>query len=197
MAKRNKPMTALGSIAPTLSGSLMGRINQRTQGPMYHHTASVVAGPQMRTVVVHLTKGAFALIDAVDVPIVQPYRWHLTSAGYAARTEKGIGCVLMHRAILGASCGPQVDHRNGDRLDNRRSNIRPCTASENSANRAPFEGRKYKGVVGPDKHGGFRAEIADEYIGYFKTEIEAAVAYDVRAVERYGDFARLNFPQDN
>lgn len=149
----------------------------------------------MRTVVVALTKGAIALVDAADIPIVRPYLWYLTSRGYAARTARdGGGVILMHREILCAPSGAEVDHANLDTLDNRRSNLRLCTHAQNMANRGPIGGRRFKGVYMQRDTRGFRAEFAGEYLGVFDSEVEAALAYDRRALERYGAFARLNFP---
>lgn len=89
-----------------------------------------------------------------------------------------------------------VDHINGNKLDNRKSNLRICTDAENARNSSKKSGN-FKGVQWrSDKHK-FRARIMDNgkeiFIGYFTNEIEAAKAYDTKAKELFGEFARLNF----
>jgi hypothetical protein len=114
----------------------------------------------------------------------------------------------MHREIVGGD-SPHIDHINGDGLDNRDENLRPCTVSQNIANsRGDKIGKKwskYKGVVfrpevKGDKGGkqwkvriGFQNTVV--HIGSFSTEEEAARAYDRKAVELFGEFAHVNFPQ--
>jgi AP2 domain len=123
-------------------------------------------------------------------------RWRLHSSGYAVRGRS----TLLHREIL-ARCGVHpitVDHLNRDKLDNRRTNIRPATYSQNSANRAPRSKTGYKGVIS-DK-GSWRAEIKDGraiFLGMFDTAEDAARAYDEEARRRFGSFAGLNFPNEN
>ena len=122
--------------------------------------------------------------------------------------------IKMHRMILDAKPGEVVDHINGDPLDNRRENLRLCTLKENSRNATKqkmFAGApctsKYKGVSlctskpFKGKYGEYqywRAGIGHNgvfhYIGQFKTEKEAALAYDEEAIKRFGEFAKLNFP---
>ncbi len=97
----------------------------------------------------------------------------------------------------------EVDHANGDILDNRRSNLRAATRSENNSNRQKFSNgtpaSKYKGVQ--FTHGKWAASIQKDkerkWLGYFKHEDSAAKAYDIAAKELHGEFAVLNFPDDN
>jgi hypothetical protein len=80
--------------------------------------------------------GADALINAEDAEKVRDIRWRVHPQGYAVGSDTpDQRCALMHRVILGASVGALVDHRNGNRLDNRRSNIRLATPSQNGQNR--------------------------------------------------------------
>lgn len=103
----------------------------------------------------------------------------------------------LHREITNAPSDKVVDHINGDPSDNRRENLRVCTQAENLRNKKkPISGRKskYKGVK--PRLGKFEASIGKgesyRYIGTYETEIEAAVAYNVKAAELFGEFARLN-----
>lgn len=104
--------------------------------------------------------------------------------------------VLLHRLIVGALAGEVVDHINNDPLDNRRENLRACTQQENLFNRK-FSGykSKFKGVEHRTKNS-WRARLKrdgkDIVIGHFKTEIEAAIAYNKKAKEMFGEFAYLN-----
>jgi hypothetical protein len=140
-----------------------------------------------------------ALVDDEDYERVAARKWRLQNGPYASSTNRPH--VLMHRFILDAPPDRQVDHRNGDKLDNRRSNLRFCTQSENTANTMLSRQNKtgYKGVH-PDRPGRWKAAIgygpAWTHLGNYTTPEAAAHAYDNAARERYGEFARLNFPRD-
>ncbi|MCP4571462.1 MAG: endonuclease [bacterium] len=117
------------------------------------------------------------------------------------RRPKKYAC-SMHRLVMRAQPGTIVDHINGDRFDNRRVNLRFCTNAENLRNMAIRGGSsRYKGVHLCPTHRGkkkWRAQINRRgrrtFLGYFRTEAEAARCYDFAAVECFGEFARLNFP---
>lgn len=113
----------------------------------------------------------------------------------SSRTKSGHTTVYMHRQIMNAPDGAQVDHINGNSLDNRRENLRFATNSENRANAAKHSGRsQYKGVT--RDHDRWRARIVKDRrvtnIGTFSSEVEAALAYDARARVMFGPFARVN-----
>lgn len=107
--------------------------------------------------------------------------------------------IYLYRHILKADEGIVVDHINGNPLDNRKSNLRLCSQAENCYNSAKRSGAKskYKGVSIRDEAKPFRARLHKDgkeyHLGSFETEIEAAIAYDVKAKEMFGEFARLNF----
>lgn len=142
-----------------------------------------------------LTQGKKALVDDAD------YDW-LTALGswhfdrYAKRVTRKEGVVYMHRLIMGATEG-YIDHVNGDKLDNRRSNLRVCTQQQNIHN---SQGRKgssnYKGVSWDKTRGKWKACIGINYkriqIGRYPTELEAAIAYNQKALELHGEYAVLN-----
>lgn len=106
--------------------------------------------------------------------------------------------IKLHDIILGTSSSLRVDHANRDTLDNRFSNLRPgCTARENSANRKMKLGKSGYIGVWPDGKA-FSVFISGtkrrKYVGRFPTALEGAVARDIAALEAYGEFAVLNFP---
>lgn len=152
---------------------------------------------------VPLTRGLRATVDAGDLERVGQFKWFANGqrgGEYAARhvrTPSGQLTILMHRFIMDAPDGVEVDHVNGNRLDNRRSNLRLCSHRQNSCN---TKVRKHNalGLKGVRRSGkGFRAYIKNlgkqEQLGVFETAEAAAAAYDRRAQELYGRFARLNF----
>jgi hypothetical protein len=159
------------------------------------------------TATVILTKGQVAVIDAEDAKMISQNCWHAApSRGcfYAYRGEFSDNkSIAMHRQIMNASAGEFVDHANEDTLDNRKSNLRICTNSQNMANSSKnrSKGRfPYKGVS-LNRQGKYVARIRggrdrNIHLGVFVEMEDAARAYDRAAKERYGVFAVLNFPED-
>ena len=153
---------------------------------------------------------AVALVDDEDFDRVNAVgRWqvhapYVTSHGvpkaYAQRKvldgAGGRRTVRLHRFILDAPAGVDVDHINGDGLDNRRCNLRICTRRENIANRRKARGTasRYLGVYWHKGGRKWAAQCGSSHIGMFENEIDAAVAHDRVASARYGVFAALNFP---
>lgn len=107
--------------------------------------------------------------------------------------------IALSRFLLEAPKGLVVDHIDGNTLDNRKCNLRICTYAQNALNRRPHgQASKYRGVTWGPRQKKWRAAIQRDkkqiHLGYFKTEIEAALAFDERAKVLHGEFARLNFP---
>jgi len=159
-----------------------------------------------------LTQGKVAWVDQADYADIVQFKWHAEKPGrrdvfYASR---GVGhgrgnrrIEKMHRRILGLSPGDglQVDHINGDGIDNRRRNLRVCTHAENHANLPPYGGvSRFKGVSWYARHERWVASIHPRgdciHLGYFDNEESAAHAYDRAAAIHFGGFARLNFPKE-
>jgi hypothetical protein len=108
----------------------------------------------------------------------------------------------MHREIMQAPPGKVVDHINGNRLDNRKCNLRLCTRRQNLRNAAKRPGcqSQFKGVSFDRRHNRWFATIWFEgrsiSLGSFLDEVEGARAYDRAALELFGEYAWLNFPDD-
>jgi hypothetical protein len=151
---------------------------------------------------IQLTQGRYALIDEEDYDRLSLYWWRpFTTHGltYARRTA-GNTCLFMHRVITDAPAGAQVDHINGDTLDNRKSNLRVVGSSENQQNRhrQSTNTSGYKGVswsVSGKKWQSSITRLRKVYhLGFFDAPEDAARAYDAKASELYGVHARINFP---
>lgn len=154
-----------------------------------------------------LTQGKFAIVDDEDYEWLNQWKWYARkhrNTFYAIRNTNQQSSerkhVRMHRLILGLrkGDGKTSDHKNGNGLDNRRKNLRICTKSQNSQNRLPLKNTssKFKGVYWDKKGKIWRAGIQKNskriYLGCFKSEIEAAKAYDRKAKELFGEFALCN-----
>lgn len=148
-----------------------------------------------------LSKGRVAIVDDEDFEELTEYNWWYDGRYAVSNIEKGgKRKVYMHRFLLQPENGLLVDHKNGDCLDNRRVNLRIATYRENSANCRLHKHNTtgFKGVYrySPGKSKKWRAAITykDKQIslGYFTNPIEAADAYNKKAKELFGEFAKLN-----
>ena len=151
-----------------------------------------------------IIKNENILIDNEDLILINSAKWTRKTNPVGQiyfRSKLGI----LHRIIMNCPKDMVVDHINGNTLDNRKSNLRICTKLQNQYNQKKHRGNrhsKYKGVT-------FRKELKSKpweafiyanrnhkRLGYFKTEIEAAKAYNNAAQELYGQFAKLNDVND-
>jgi hypothetical protein len=158
---------------------------------------------------VPIEDGYSALVDAADYEWVSRYRWRILrghNGKIYATSSVTSRSIYMHRLIADTPAGHETDHINGNGLDNRRTNLRIATCSQNSANmwkpRRPDGSPAssiFKGVTWHKKNHKWIAKIHvaghSKYLGSFASEAEAARAYDSAAEAAWGHFARLNFPR--
>jgi hypothetical protein len=151
---------------------------------------------------IELGTGISATIDDEDFEILSKYSWSLSNKGYAYRTDAGKGRhIFMHRDLIPCKDYPEeeIDHINRNKLDNRKSNLRICTKSQNLMNKPAQSNNTsgYKGVSKKKDRNKWQSQISVDgrlnYIGSFNTAEEAAEAYDRVAKIVYGNFAVTNF----
>jgi len=153
-----------------------------------------------------LTQGKEVIVDKELFDELNQCKWYYHK-GYAARTERIGGkriTLYMHRFIMRPPKGFVVDHIDGNKLKNTRDNLRICTRAQNNMNMRNTLSRKsselrskYKGVYKSKGERKWSAQIRKNgrqiHIGYFWDEVEAALAYDEKARELFGEFASPNF----
>lgn len=156
-----------------------------------------------------LTKGYVAMVDDEDYERLTAFKWQAAVYSspnyqwvYGIRTgSKKRGephTIMLHRFILGGS--EKVDHRDGNGLNNQRCNLRAASDSQNSANsrRTPGGSSKYKGVYWDGRKLRWRAVVQKDKVQYrigrFRDEVDAATAYNLKAYELFGEFAKMNVP---
>jgi hypothetical protein len=154
-----------------------------------------------------LTQGKVALIDDEDYERAMKHKWsaHKSSKGPAFYVHCRLNAwnIELHRFILGLKRGDgiMIDHRNGNGLDNQKSNLRICTSSSNQWNH-----RKYinntSGYIGVDYHKSskrWRVQSSKNsnriYLGSFNNKRQAVIARDKAVLHLHGEFASLNLPE--
>jgi len=159
------------------------------------------AVPQGDIRLIPLGDGFYAYVDAADYEWLNQWTWYMHSGGYGARKGRR-KTILMHREIMEPPDGMLVDHIDANKANNCRSNLRICNHLENQRNKRK-ESRsysQYKGVFydkRSDKwYAKYRYGGKYHWLGHFDDEVDAARAYDRAAVQYFGEFARLNFPEE-
>ena len=146
------------------------------------------------------TTGILLMVDDCDYEWISKYTWHVCG-GYARRNAKINGVaqkVYMHREIMETPKGKEVDHIDGNPFNNQRINLRNCSHAENLHNQRKTKHPRtslYKGVSATlTKKWEVYISIngAQQRLGTFETEILAAIAYNSKAQELFGEFACLN-----
>jgi hypothetical protein len=140
-----------------------------------------------------LSQNKEAIVDDEDYEYLNQYKWYVTNRNYAANPKNG----LMHRVIvfvgkmIDLKKNEEIDHINGNRLDNRRCNLRVVTRRQNSQNRHVPQKSKYPGVCWHKWAKQWITKIKingkQKHIGYFRTEIEAFEAYKKAVHELTGE----------
>ena len=180
-------------------------------------TITMVAPDGVGRVMHVVSKGCEYVVrfDECDRELVESRTWFVyrTRCGimYAA-THCNQPCgrdqvIRMHRLLTGATKGSEVDHRNGNGLDNRRANLRVCSHAENTFNKRIYRNNHtgFKGVAPARKRADgsqrycarIQGHLCKQHIGTFATAEEAARAYDRAAIELHGEFAHTNFPRED
>jgi len=155
-----------------------------------------------------LTQGKYTVVDVEDYEQLARYKWYALRVErlcYAVRQYRSkqnrsrYESVKMHQVIMGSAEGKVIDHINHNGLDNRRANLRFVTMQQNSWNKRKNRGNyssRYKGVAWSKSRKKWRTRITCnnrvKFIGHFDDEKAAAMAYDAKAKELFGDYASLN-----
>jgi len=153
-----------------------------------------------------LTQGKYAIVDDEDYEVLNQFKWCAKKSNQTSYAIRGTGPrdnlkrLYMHSEILPQPQGKEIDHRDGNGLNNTRSNLRFCTRQQNCANKRTNNKKtssQYKGVCFTDRAKPWLANISfnnnTKFIGYFYSEINAAKAYDKKARDLFGEFANTNF----
>jgi hypothetical protein len=144
---------------------------------------------------IRLSNGLFTKVDDEDYIHLSPHKWQARNSHgkwYASRTVVPGGVrrlIWMAREVMPCPEGMEIDHVNGDSLDNRRENLRVVTHQQNMQNRVV---KGYKGVSEWNKTGRWVAHCKRAHLGYWKTPEAAAQAYNAAAAIAFGEYACLN-----
>lgn len=151
--------------------------------------------------IIPLTQGAHAIVDDDMYDYLMQWKWCLNVGMGGKRYAQRRPGITMHRVIMQAPGGVEVDHVDGDGLNNQRCNMRLVTRQQNTWNQKPRHGSIYKGISFDKNARKWRAfiriEKKNKHLGCFTSDLDAARAYDQAAREHFGAFAWLNFPEEH
>ncbi len=149
-----------------------------------------------------LSCGTKSIVDNEDFEKINQWKWQLSSKGYAHKNKPKLygkrGKLLLHHIVMKPPSGMVIDHINGNTLDNRKSNLRICTISQNLRNKKIGKNNTtgYKGIYWNKKNLKWQTNIGVNgksiHIGVYQNKIDAARAYNKASVKYFGEFARLN-----
>jgi len=150
-----------------------------------------------------LTQNKFTIIDDEDYKLISDYKWCVSkkrnNTFYAVTNTKERKRLYLHRLIMEANKGDEIDHVNHDTLDNRKTNLRFVNPSQQQWNRSKRRNKvtsKYKGVSWYKRYNKWHSKIMFHgktiHLGYFLSEIDATRAYDKAASKYFGEYAYIN-----
>ena len=159
--------------------------------------------PNIPVKILNINASKRALVDDQDAESVGKHKWTVTKSGYAIgyleKVNRKSRLILMHRLIMGATKDQMIDHINGDKLDNRRKNLRFCTKAQNNRNsKKPHSNNTsgYKGVFWSKQKRKWLAQIVVDRtqigLGFFNSKEEASETYKQASRKYCGEFSPYN-----
>jgi len=150
------------------------------------------------TVKVTSTNGFTFIIDKDDVPLVKTKKWHVVTNQIGLQTVIASDKTYLHHMLIGNHKGMEVDHIDGNRMNNRRDNLRVCTHQQNQCNQS-LQRNNTSGVAGVSYHSARKKFIArikasqhGIHLGYYLTLLEATQARNEAMRLMFGEYARMN-----
>ena len=143
----------------------------------------------------HCEEIARALIDLDDINKIKKYKWSLKGNGYIAAGDNG---VMLHKIITNTNKNEIVDHINGNKLDNRKSNLRICTYTQNNINKCIQSNNKsgYPGVRWDERAKKWKVRITVNkkqlYLGYFINKEDVIKVRKQAEIKYFGEYRRKN-----
>lgn len=162
----------------------------------------------MDTAIVLASPNLVVVVDLEDLELVSERKWrycgqYAATASWKADRQQGAKFnIYLHRLVMGEpyTSSPRFDHKNGNKFDCRKSNLRPATRGQNAVN-TPLRANNTTGYRGVWKRRGnftkpwvsrIMANYKCIYLGQYATPEEAALAYNKAALQHFGEFAALN-----
>lgn len=139
-----------------------------------------------------------ALVSDEDFEELSKYKWHLHTTRFGDYARTSSPKRYMHTFLMNPEHGYEIDHQDGDGLNNQRSNMRICTSSQNKANQNVRSDNVsgFKGVSWDKSRGKWLVQThyrgKSKYIGRFTDKLEAARVYNETVIDLFGEFAKVN-----